>query len=249
MRLALLALIFLPIVASARSFDVRRDTLSFGNETAWRYQVDEHGKLHISSRDTAPVYAHSCFLMSRAVMQFWQFARFEPKQPRATREEYTKLIRRLTSIPVWSSRKERIVVPGFRDLREFSGAMPQVFQENLGNWLLSYFRVGNYRMAMGHPRFGQAFAARWLEKSMQEEGKLRGVYISRFPSMNHCLVVYRMEKRANGDRRFWVYDPNYPGEETWLDFRAATRSFEFEPRWYFPGGRVNLMRVYISPFH
>lgn len=248
MRLLLLAFLFVPLFASARSFDLKRDTLAFGNETAWRYQVDEHGQLHISQRDTAPVYAHACFLMSRAVMVFWQFARFEPEQPRVSREEYAKLIRRLTSIPVWSSRKERIVVPGFRDLREFSRALPEVFQKNLGVWLLSYFRVGNYRMAMGHPRFGQAFAARWLEQSMQE-GKLRAVYISRFPSMNHCLVVYRVEKRKSGDLRFWVYDANYPGEETWLDYRAAARSFEFQPRWYFPGGRVNLMRAYISPFH
>jgi hypothetical protein len=140
------------------------------------------------------------------------------------------------------------VVPGFRDLREFSEVMPGVLQENLGAWFPSYVRVGNYRMAMGHPRAGQAALAHWLQRSISE-GKARALYLSLFPHMNHCVVAFRTERKANGDPRFWVYDPNYPGKAAWLDYRNATRSFEFEPRWYFPGGKVNVMRVYISPFH
>jgi hypothetical protein len=122
-----------------------------------------------------------------------------------------------------------------------------VLQENLGAWFPSYVRVGNFRMAMGHPRAGQAAAARWLVESLHQ-GKLRALYLARFPHMNHCCVVYRLERRGH-DLRFWLYDPNYPGEPAWLDYHAAERSFAFEPRWYFPGGRVNVMRVYISPFH
>jgi hypothetical protein len=247
-RAFLLAIIFLPVLACARSFDLRRDTFAFANETVFQYGVDERGTLRISQRDKPPRYAHRCFVMSRAVMQFWQFARFEPRQPRATRDEYARIIRRISRIPVWSGRTERIVVPGFRDLREFSETMPGVLQEHLGAWLPSYLRVGNYRMAMGHPRSGQAAAARWLEQSLTE-GKLRAIYIARFPHLNHCLVAFRSERRPNGDVRFWLYDPNYPGTAAWLDYRAAERSFDFQPRWYFPGGRVNVMRTYISPFH
>lgn len=248
MRCLLLAILLLPALASARSFDPRRDTFAFANETAWQYDVDDRGTLHISSRQTPPRYAHRCFVMSRAVLQFWQFARFEPKQPRASREEYARLIRQISRVPVWSKRTERIVVPGFRDLREFSEVMPGVLQENLGAWLPTYLRVGNHRMAMGHLRCGQAAAARWLAQSLTEK-KLRCIYIARFPHLNHALIAFRHERRANGDIRFWLYDPNYPGESAWLDYRAAERSFDFQPRWYFPGGRVNVMRVYISPFH
>lgn len=245
-RLALLLL--LPLLAHARDFDLRRDTFVFANETAWQYGVDERGTLHISARETPPTYAHRCFVMSRAVLQFWQFARFDPRQPRVSREEYARLIRRISRVPVWSARTERIVVPGFRDLREFSESMPVLLQEYLGAWLPTYLRPGNYRMAMGHPRSGQAAAARWLEQSLAE-GKLRAIYIARFPHLNHCLVAYRHERRPNGDVRFWLYDPNYPGQPAWIDYRAAERSFDFQPRWYFPGGRVNVMRTYISPFH
>ncbi|MEQ1861436.1 MAG: hypothetical protein ABMA13_16050 [Chthoniobacteraceae bacterium] len=247
--------VFLAILISlsgsglAREFDVRRDTFAFANETVFQYGIDERGDLNISRREKPPEYAHRCFVMARAVMQFWQFARFEPRRVRLSREEYAALIRRISRVPVWSDGpSERIVVPGFRDLREFSEVMPGVLQENLGAWLPTYLRVGNYRMAMGHLRAGQAAAARWLAESM-DEGKLRGIYIARFPSLNHCLVAYRVERRTGGDLRFWLYDPNYPAKPCWLDYRAAERSFDFEPRWYFAGGRVNVMRVYISPFH
>jgi hypothetical protein len=54
---------------------------------------------------------------------------------------------------------------------------------------------------------------------------------------------------ADGNVRFTAYDPNYPAEPTYLDYDAATRSFDFEKRWYFPGGRVNAMRVFLSPLH
>ena len=134
------------------------------------------------------------------------------------------------------------------DLRAFSKAQAGVLQENLGNWWPTYWRVGNWRMAMGHPRAGQAAAARWLAESM-DAGRLRAVYLARFPKMNHAIVIHAMQRRAGGDIRFLAYDPNYPGEPCWLDYKAAERSFELQPRWYFPGGRVNVMRIFISPLH
>jgi hypothetical protein len=234
---------------AARAFDLQRDTFAFANETVFQYGVDERGELHISQRATPPSYAHRCFVLARAVLQFHQFVRFDPHQPRLSRDEYARLIRRISRIPVWSAGpRERIVVPGFHDVREFSEKLPAVLQENLGAWLPSYFRVGNFRMAMGHPRSGQAAVARWLVASMEHHIP-RAVYISRFPSMNHCIVIYSMEHKHGGDLRFWLYDSNYPGSPAWLDYYASARSFEFQPRWYFPGGRVNAMRTYISPFH
>lgn len=234
---------------AAPDFDVRRDTLGFANEARLAYDVDASGRLHISRREVPAEYANRCFVMSRAVMQFRQFARFAPERPRVSREEYARLVRKISRIPVWSRGPcERIVIPGFRDLRSFSKAHQSMLQENLGGAATSFLRVGNFRMAMGHPRIGQSWAACWLVDSMREH-KLRAVYLARFPSMNHCVVVYRASPRANGDVRFTVYDPNYVGESATLDYIAAQRSFEFQRRWYFPGGRVNLMRVYISPFH
>ncbi len=247
--LLLVAAFAVPTVAFPRDFDLRRDTFAFSNDTVLRYGLDEEGRLHISRRDKPVEYGHRCFVLARAVMQFHQFARFEPRQPKLSREEYHRRVRQLCRIPVWSSGpREKIVFPGFANLHAFSIAYEGLLKEDLGNWLPCYLRVGNWRMATGHLRAGQAAAARWLSRSMEEK-KLRALYLARFPSMNHVVVVYAMHPQPNGDIRFDVYDPNYPNEPSWLLYRADQRSFDFDKRWYFPGGRVNVMRIYISPFH
>jgi hypothetical protein len=188
-------------------------------------------------------------VLSRAVLQFHQFARFEVKAPRLSREEYGRRIRAICRIPVWSrGPAERIVIPGYADLHSFSAAYEGLLKANLGNWLPTYLRVGNWRMAMGHLRPGQAAAARWLSASL-DRGQPRALYLARFPSMNHVVIPYAQKREAGGNVRYFVYDPNYPNEPTWLLYRASERSFEFAPRWYFPGGRVNVMRVFISPLH
>ena len=236
-------------LASARDFDLRRDTFGFSNDTAWQYGVDEQGKLHISQRKVPAEFSHRCFILTRSVLQFWQFARFEPQRPKVSREEYKRRLLQLNRIAVWSKGpKEKIVFPGYRDLHDFSLAYEGLLKESLGNWMATYWRVGNWRMAMGHLRPGQAAAARWLAESL-DQGKLRAIYIARFPSMNHVVIPYAMRREAGGNLSFDVYDPNYPNEPSWVFYRASEQSFEFEPRWYFPGGRVNVMRIYISPFH
>lgn len=233
----------------ARPFELRRDTFAFSNDTVFAYGVDEAGRLHISKREKPAQFSHRCFVLSRAVLQFWQFARFAPEEPRVSRDEYRRRLLRLFRVPVWSNGpRERIAIPGYADLHTFSKAYEGLLKETLGNWFPTYVRVGNYRMMMPFLKEGQAAAARWLLDSVAQQ-RLRAVYLARFPKMNHVVIVYAAKRQPNGDIRFTVYDPNYPSEPSWLDYRAAEQRFDFEKRWYFPGGRVNLMRVFISPFH
>ena len=53
----------------------------------------------------------------------------------------------------------------------------------------------------------------------------------------------------NGDVHFAAYDPNYPNKLGSLTYRSKQRDFDFPKTWFWPGGHVNLMRVYISPLH
>ncbi len=249
MHRLLLALAFFlaPAALHARAFDLHRDTFAFSNDTVFQYGVDEQGRLHIAKREKPAEFGHRCFVLSRAVLQFRQFAQFEPRQPRLSREDYRLRIKQVCRVPVWSSRTGRVVIPGYADLHSFSAAYEGLLKENLGNWLPSYLRVGNWRMAMGHSRWGQAAAARWLSASL-DRGQPRALYLARFPHMNHVVIPYAQRHEPGGNLSFTVYDPNYPNEPSWLFYRASERSFEFEPRWYFPGGRVNVMRVFVSPF-
>jgi len=246
---ALIFIFLAPAIAPGRGFDFQGDTFSFSNDTVLRYGLDEEGHLHISRRDKPVEFGHRCFVLARGVLQFHKFARFDANRPKVSREEYRRLVKRVFRIPVWwPEPRQKIVIPGYANLRAFSVAYEGLLKETLGNWIPSYVRVGNWRMAWPFPRCGQAMAARWLEHSIQV-GEPRAVYLARFPHMNHVVVVYALESRANGDLRFSVYDPNYPGEPTTLDYRQSAHSFEFPKRWYFPGGRVNLFRVFISPIH
>ena len=202
-------------------------------------------------QEKPPEFTHRCFVLSRAVLQFNKFVRFAPEQPRATPEQYRALVRKIVSIAAWHTPFEsgkRIVIPGYSNLWEFSHGCEHMMKEELGNWRPTFFRVGNWRMTGPFPRFGQKWAVDNLAKAI-DEGKLQAVYLSRFPKMNHVVVLYQYTRFPNGDVRFELYDPNYPGEPGSLLFNQAQSSLEFPKRWFWTGGRVNLMRVYLSPFH
>lgn len=232
----------------ARQFELSRDTFAFANDTVFAYGIDEQGKLKISAKEKKPDFAHGCFLMVRGILQFWKFARFVPDQPRLSREEYAKKVAAVFRTPAWSPCRDRIEFPGFADLRAFSAAYEGLLKEKMGNWLGTYIRPGNWRLMLGHPRFGQKLTAQWMVDRLKA-GEVPAVYMARFPWMNHAVIILNSRPLSNGDVDFDVYDVNYPSAPAKLRYVEARRSFDFEKRWYFPGGQVNLMRIYISPFH
>jgi len=232
-------------------FDWRADTIAFSNDTVFSYGIDEAGQLTMHKKEKPPDYAHRCFVLARSVMQFHKFARFAPDQPRVSSAEYRQLIRRVSRVPVWFSEKktyQRITIPGYENLNAFSRAYEHTFKEELGNWFPTYLRFGNWRMVGPFPRWGQQLAAQRILAELAR-GNLQAVYITRFPKMNHCIVLFDFHQKPNGDVLFDAYDPNYPNQLSSLFYRASERSFDFEKRWFWPGGRVNLMRVYLSPLH
>ena len=97
----------------------KRDTFAFANDTVFAYK-DGHPSLR---RDDAERYTARCFVMSRAVVQFKKFARFEPNLPPLEDSEMAERIREVTRRPPWDEahgENERIVIPGVRTLRELS---------------------------------------------------------------------------------------------------------------------------------
>ena len=253
--ICLLAGFVLPSLAfgqgSPTHFDWRADTIAFSNDTVFSYGIDEAGHLSMHQREKPADFAHRCFVLARTVLQFHKFARFAPEAPRAAPEEYRRLILRVCRVPVWLREREpgeRVVIPGYKNLNEFSRAYEHLMKETIGNWFPTYLRVGNWRMVGPFPRFGQANAWGKIMWGLQA-GELQAVYITRFPLMNHCIILFGSHQLTNGVTRFDAYDPNYPNQLSYLDYLPAQRSFDFERRWFWPGGRVNLLRVYLSPFH
>ncbi len=247
------SLVFLFILLNsgkaAPNFDPRADTFAFSNDTVFAYGVDETGHLTMQRKEKAPDFSHRCFVLGRAVLQFHKFAMFASDEPRVSEKKYRELVRHISRIPAWMPAKaDHIRIPGYADLRDFSRGREHLLKEELGNWFPTYLRIGNWRMVGPFPRWGQALAARMLTRAL-DRGELQAVYISRFPWMNHCVILFDYHRAANGDIRFDLYDPNYPGQIGTLNYFEKSRSFDFPKRWFWTGGRVNLMRVYISPFH
>jgi hypothetical protein len=243
----------LPARAAAPThFDWHADTIAFSNDTVFAYGIDEAGRLSIHRRETPARFAHRCFVLARTVLEFHKFARFAPDEPKAAEAEYRARVVRVCRIPVWMperAARRRIVIPGYRDLNEFSRAHENAMKETMGNWFPTYLRVGNWRMIGPFPRFGQANAYGQIVRGL-DRGKLQAVYLTRFPRMNHCVILFDYHVLDGGSRtRFDAYDPNYPNTLSWVEYDAKARGFDFERRWFWPGGRVNLMRVYISPIH
>ncbi|MBV9464325.1 MAG: hypothetical protein JO317_08870, partial [Verrucomicrobiae bacterium] len=121
---------------SPRAFSFQRDTFAFANETVWQYK---DGKPVQSVPDkTDPEgegYIHHCFVMSRAALQFWKFARFEPNAPKLSRAELAERVRLIARRAAWRDAlppAERVVLPGYRDLRQFSATEGGLLRENLG---------------------------------------------------------------------------------------------------------------------
>ena len=178
-------------------------------------------------------------------MQFWNFARFDPRAARLSPEEYRSRLRSLFRIPVWSKRTERIVFPGFKDLWDFSRAHDKLVQEEFGSWVLTYLRPGNWRMAWPVVRFRQREIAEKIFADVSR-GKLRALYLAKFPHMNHAVVVYAAQRLPDGRIRFRVYDSNYAGESARLDYVPARNLFDFERRFYWPGGELRAFPIYTS---
>jgi hypothetical protein len=237
--------------AAPTHFDWRADTIAFSNDTVFAYSIDEAGRLSIHRRAKPARFAHRCFVLVRAVLQFHKFARFAPDEPRVTEAQYRDLVLRICRIPVWMPERaatDRIAIPGYRSLNEFSRAYENMMKATMGNWFPTYLRVGNWRMIGPFPRFGQANAYAQILRGL-DAGKLQAVYLTRFPKMNHCVILFDYHRLKGGVTRFDAYDPNYPNTLSWVEYDASQRGFDFERRWFWPGGRVNLLRVYISPIH
>jgi len=88
--IAVLVLALFPGMAMAGApthFDWRTDTISFSNDTVFAYGIDEAGNLTIHRRTTPARFAHRCFVLARAVLQFHKFARFDPRLPRVSEDQ------------------------------------------------------------------------------------------------------------------------------------------------------------------
>jgi hypothetical protein len=236
--------------AATSGFKFDRDTLAFANSTVFAY---EQGKIvsHTNGqKEKSQRYTRRCFVMTRTVLQFYKFARFDPHDPPLDDKELTKRIRAVTHKQPWHpalAPEERIVFPGYRDLRQMSQARTRLMQQNIGLGWTAYLRPGNFRMFYLHNKEYQENTHNELEQSLARSEFFIG-YLSDYPTLhiNHSILVYthKAVPFPDGVDHYLVYDPNHPDGPRELKWLPAKREFDFQKDQEFVGGFTRVFRVY-----
>ena len=232
---------------SADGFKYSRDTLSFANWTVFTY---ENGHIVSHKNQFGHHYSRRCFVMTRTVAQFYKFARFEPNAPKLDENELHKRIRAVTQKSPWHDPlppEKRIVIPGYRNLRELSSANTRLMQRNIGVGWVVYLRPGNVRMFYLHDKNYQVKTQALLELALARH-EFFIAYLSDFPILhiNHSVLVYKHDRprSADGTDHYLVYDPNHPDAPRHLEWLPQKREFSYQKDNEFAGGFTRVFQVY-----
>jgi hypothetical protein len=229
-----------------RPFDFQTDTFSYPNALVWEYHFDANGKWVHHRREPPADYTHHCFVVVRSARQFFENARFDTNQPVAGQETYRRLIRKVISDdpshPLPDSQK--IVIPGYANLREFSTAHEKELKDECGGAWQSYIQRGHWRMIFFISRAHQARTAEQLLADLKEN-RPPVVHLTTFPKLtiNHAILLFGA-KETDKEILFSVYDPNKSDSPKVLNYDRASRTFTFAGNDYWPGGKVNVYEVY-----
>lgn len=218
-------------------FAFARDTFTFRNEIRSRHP------------DVEDLYANYCFVLARGVRQFFLFARFDPSAPKLASAAYAERVREVAAHPPWHAplpRDERIVIPGYASLREFSRAEEAAVKTGLGGPFWTWLHWTNWRVTFPVTRGQQARVAREILQEL-ERGRMVQLLITNLPSweLNHTVVTYAY-RRAGPNVELTVWDPNNPDGPGLITFDATQRRFWATDVYDTRPGPIRVFRMYYS---
>lgn len=225
---------------SVPAFSFADDTFAFPNEIRAR------------NPGVRGLYANYCFVLARGVRQFHQFARFDPAAPRVEPNAYERLVRAVASRSPWRRplpADDRVVIPGYRNLREFSAAEERAVKAGLGGPFWTWIHWTNWRVTFeGLPPGHQAGVLDEIRDELAA-GRLVQLLVTNWPKpeLNHTVVAYGYRMQPRG-LELSVWDPNDPSEPGAVAFDLAhdrfwaTRVYDTEP------GTIRVFRMYYSWF-
>ena len=219
-------------------FAVGEDTFAFPNEIRSRNPGRED------------LYANYCFVLARGVRQFHAFARFEPALPRLGRAGYLERVRRIVAHAPWEAvppPDDRVVIPGYRNLYEFSRDQEALVKEALGGRFWTLVHWTNWRVAFpvggGHQEQVAGEVAAELAA-----GRLVQLLVTNWPTieLNHTVVAYA-SRTTDLALEFSVYDPNDPASPGLISFERRERRFRATRLHDTRPGTIRAFRMYYSP--
>lgn len=222
---------------AADGFLFARDTFAFPNEIRARHP------------DVPDLYANYCFVLARGLRQFFRAARFDPAAPRLTGAEYRERVRQVRAVPPWGpplAPGERVVIPGYAGLREFTAAQGAAVKDGLGGRFWTLVHWTNWRVTLpvtgGHQ---EAVAGEIVEELRRD--RLVQLLVTNWPKpeLNHTVVAFAWEVAGRGiDVSVW--DPNDPAEPGTISFDRTRRRFHATRLYDTEPGTIRVFRMYYS---
>jgi len=218
--------------------------------TVFEYQ---NGIAHLRRGESAKQkrYTRRCFVLCRTTMQFKKFARFDLHAPPLDDRDLAKRIRQVTRRAAWRDTlpdDQRVVFPGYANLRQLSKESGFVLQRNIGYGWPTYWRLGNARTFF-EPGSGYQEKTHERLNAVLNRGDLFVGFLTTLPHLriNHAVLFYAKEAGSGEIDRYLVYDPNHPEGPRHLWWSQREHSFEYEKDWDFVGGRVRVYQIYGMP--
>jgi hypothetical protein len=243
------ALVLVRTGAAASDFRFDRDTVGFANATVFEYR-EGHPYLRQREKGEPKRYTRRCFVLCRTTMQFQKFARFDPHAAPLDDNALAARIRNVTRRAAWGKplpADQRVVFPGYANLRAMSETRREVLRANIGLGWPTYFRLGNVRMLFQHDSNYDKETHANLNAALAR-GELFVGFLTTYPrlSINHAVLVYKRKPASQngGIERFLVYDPNHPESPRELTWFSRTGVFAYQKDWDFIGGFVFVYQLY-----
>jgi hypothetical protein len=201
--------------------------------------------------DKPDLYANYCFVMARGVTQFHGFARFDPALPKLRPEEYVARVKEVVSHHPWEDPlppSERVVIPGYASLYEFSRDEEAAVKDGLGSRFWTVVHWTNWRVVLPVPGWHQERVAREAVAELQT-GRPVQFLVTNLPfwELNHTVLAYDYRITDQGDVEFIVYDPNDPYRPGIISFDRAERHFVATRLFDTTPGAIRAFRMYYSP--
>ena len=240
--------------AGEQEFRFDRDTFAFENATVLKYHDGiAFFRPKSEASDPANSYTRRCFIMTRTAMQFRKFARFDPHGVPLNNQELAQRIRAVARRAPWLEvlpDNQRIVFPGYSNLREISNTRTKVFEDNIGSGFMSYFRPSNVRMVFLASKGYQEKTHQNLDATLAR-GDTFVAFLTTYPKMsiNHAVLVYGRQRSSPGDEleRYFVYDPSHAEAPRELTWSPRERAFAYQKDIDFIGGFVRVYQSYDKP--
>jgi hypothetical protein len=212
--------------AAVPGFGFAGDTFAFPNDIRAR------------NTDRDDLYANYCFVLARALRQFFVVARFAPDATRLSSDAYVERVRAVAAHPPWqppAATDERVVIPGYPNLRAFSAGEEAAIKAGLGGRFWTMVHWTNWRVTFPVTREQQAGVAREVIDDV-DAGRLVQLLVTNWPKpeLNHGVIAYAY-RAGPREVEFDVWDPNDPHRPGLLTFDTtdrrfhATRLFDTEP--------------------